>query len=86
MVLKGFQVSADSTARERSPAAAWHAFGHAIAAASGALVALIGCLAHVAPWVASLRGAATWAAALLVVRLAHRALARGGRPAERARR
>lgn len=78
-------MTVDPTQRGRSPASAWRAFGHAFAAATGALVALIGCLAHVAPWVACLRGAATWAAASLVVRVADRAIARGGRPARGAR-
>jgi hypothetical protein len=74
-------VSADQPVRGRSAPAAWRAFGHAFAAAAGALVALIGCLAHVPPWVACLRGLATWAAARAVVGVADRMLPRERRAA-----
>ncbi len=53
-------------------AAAWLAFGRRIAAAGGALAALVSLFFDTPVWVASLRGALAWLALrLLVCLLAH---------------
>ncbi|MCY3001663.1 MAG: hypothetical protein NTV21_07655 [Planctomycetota bacterium] len=50
-------------------AAAWLAFGRRIAAAGGALAALISLFFDTPVWVASLRGALAWLALRVLVRL-----------------
>ena len=69
----------DSQAPAHSLALAWASLGRRIAAASGALAALVALLQDVNLWMASLRGAATCLAVLVLVRLARAALEWSGR-------
>jgi hypothetical protein len=50
-------------------AVAWIAFGRRLAAAGGALAALVSLFFDTPVWVASLRGAAAWLTLRLLVRL-----------------
>lgn len=69
----------DSQAPAHSLALAWVSLGRRIAAASGALAALVALLQDVNLWMASLRGGATCLAVLVLVRLARAALEWSGR-------
>lgn len=55
---------------------AWTALGRCLAAASGALIALVSLLQHVPVWVASLRGGLAWLAMTLALKLGLSALER----------
>lgn len=58
------------------------ALGRRVAVGSGALIALVSLLVDAPVWVASLRGAATAVAGLLVVRIASATLERGARESD----
>ncbi|MFO1011731.1 MAG: hypothetical protein U1F29_16845 [Planctomycetota bacterium] len=61
---------ADSAHGPESFDAAWGPFGRVVAVVSAALVALVGVIAHVPVWLASLRGFATLCAVLALLRVA----------------
>jgi uncharacterized membrane protein len=67
-------VDTESTAQPVVPAL--HALGRRVAVGSGALVALVSLLVRTPVWVASVRGAGTTLAVLLVLRLAAASLGR----------
>src|SRR5262245_13120471 len=75
---------ADSGNTAHSLAALWLAFGRRLAAAAGALVALVSLLVDAPLEVAALRGAGTLAAVLVAVRAGRALLVRaeGARPAD----
>lgn len=61
---------ADSAVGPESFDSAWGPIGRVIAVVSAALVALVGVIAHVPVWLASLRGLAALVAVLALVRAA----------------
>ena len=61
---------ADSAVGSESFDSTWGPIGRIVAVVSAALVALVGVVAHVPVWLASLRGVATLAAVLVLVRSA----------------
>ena len=67
-------VDTESTAQPVVPAL--YALGRRVAVGSGALVALVSLLVRTPVWVASVRGAGTMLAVLLVLRLAAASLGR----------